>query len=1086
MAWASLALLKLPLALSHLLESQDMPPSIGEQSDTSPYIVNPNAIKELNEVFLEAAGACLTTACPAVFAWGIMMQTLREVALTAKESREVRQSQRAADDFARYGSPGSEAGMSPTTEDGPRPPPRRRTSTSSEVSLPTVLAEEILDSVMDCSLDEDPIVYLAKSAVNGSRVFDVIISLATDFCPVFCTDHRGETGLRMCVELLDLIRASLVWVDYLPEVVLATLAVLSGPDGTEQPESRTPTSKIPDPKSVFLEDELLMDKLFKTALSRFPYESLPFLKLCRALAASTILTDDGLPPVCQYLSNLETFTNILPPEFNSYQLVHEDENANYVALISDLDIFPSQDKIHKRKLLGLGREQASSSGGSDSLRIPEGTNGRVLSDSKPVVAIWTFHYSGFRYLGRILECFLIGSDSTNQTLSEQATRDAVVETIGLFSTILDSLVRTAELSGHDVVEAAQNILEEASDGLDRNGDIISTIFDILEKELQWQHSLSGVEVSLDLTLQCMHFVRSLIPVMPGRVWPLLARSGLLEMDGKGGMFAALVTSNEVVNGHYSLLLAGISIFDALVEDAVTQAIPRRGTVKAVVRFAASSRVGTGVPESVMKKVLLAFGRTIADVFQSSVNWRFVKIAQKLEVYLRIPNLIDKVLLYCYGVDDSLDPSQKPAGVLSPLADYLLDVFLSASSNELAIQPLLRILADGIATPEPTVAIKATEMWALQVTTSLKLCASLIQLGLLLQRPCSSLEQQLFKTMPILVRLYVAHETYRIPVISLFKALVKSAARHDAEPPSLLGHLGSKTAKDFLDVLTDLDKPLDSEALNVCIWGLLSAVISNRQPWFATYLLTGTTPRDSLKRFDKSCEVRHSKGKPLLDIALDSLSKVRTLKPRRVLALLDFVALAEEHWPWVMLDTHKHLEFLTDISKIMGDLAARITPSSQERSVNDSQHLRMASYIADILAMYLHHSKNAVDTSFATSLVPNVSYFIEQAVKVPSYNASLHGNLRQNFEKKFPGCSPSTFKRTLLTRRELGDDYYYDIAIAEKMLGFDPAWLGPRGQGFASELARANINLSVVESQVVRKGPWSLRRNVADRNLESSP
>lgn len=1085
-ALVSLALLKLPLALNHLLESQDMPAMSGEQSEKAPYIVNTTTIKELNEVFLEAAGACLTTACPAVFAWGIMMQTLREVALTAKESREVRQSQRAADEFARYGSPGSEAGVSPTTEDVSRAPPRRRMSTSSEASLPTLLAEEILDSVMDCPLDEDPIVYLAKSAVNGSHVFDVIVNLATDFCPVFCAHRGGVTGIRMRIALLDLIRASLVWVDYLPEVVMAALAVLNGPDGFEQLGKRAATCSVSDPKSLFLEDDLLMDKLFKTALSRFPYESLPFLKLCRALASAYILSEDGLPLVCQFLNDLETFTHILPPQFNLYQLVHEDENANYVALTSDLEIFPSKDNIYKGRLLGLGQEHALSSGSSGNFRIPEATNGRVLSESKPTVAIWNYHYSGFKYLGRILESFLIGSDLNNQTLNEQVTREGVIEGIGLFSTILETLGRSTESSEHNVIELAQTLLEEASDGLDRNGDVISTIFDILEKELQRQHSLSGMEGSLDLTVQCMHFVRSLIPIMPGRVWPLLARSGLLEIDGKGGMLAALITSNEIVNGHYGLLLAAIGTFDTLVEDVVSHAIPRKGSAKAVVRFATSNRGGTGIPDSVMKKVLLALGRTITDVFESSVNWRFVKIEEKLEVQTRIPNLIDKILLYCYGVDDSLDLSKKPAGVLAPLADYLLDVLLSTSSNELAIQPLLRILADGIATPESTVATKATELWTLQVRASLQLCFSLIQVGVVLQRQCSNLEQQLFKTVPVLVRLYVVHETYKVPVLSLFGALVRSAARHDAEPPSLLGHLGAEAARSFLDALADLDKPLDSEALSIRIWDLLSAVISNRQPWFATYVLTGTTPRDTLKTLNKGCEGHPGRGKPLLNIALDTLSRIEEVKPRKTLALLNFVALAEDYWPWVMSDTHQHLEFLKGISKYLGGLESRFSPSGQERSASDSQHLRTASDIAEILAIYLHHSKDTGDNTFARNLVSNVSYLIHQAVKVPSYNASLHGNLRQNFEKRFPGCSPSNFKRTLLTRRELGRDYFYDIAVAKKMLGFDSAWSGARGQGFAEELTRANINLSVVESQVVRQGLASLTRIFTDFDTESSP
>lgn len=42
----------------------------------------------------------LTISSPAVLAWGIVMQTLRETALNTRESRETRQSLRAAD---RYG-----------------------------------------------------------------------------------------------------------------------------------------------------------------------------------------------------------------------------------------------------------------------------------------------------------------------------------------------------------------------------------------------------------------------------------------------------------------------------------------------------------------------------------------------------------------------------------------------------------------------------------------------------------------------------------------------------------------------------------------------------------------------------------------------------------------------------------------------------------------------------------------------------------------------------------------------------------------------------------------------------------------------
>jgi nuclear pore complex protein Nup188 len=60
-----------------------------------------------------------------------------------------------------------------------------------------------------------------------------------------------------------------------------------------------------------------------------------------------------------------------------------------------------------------------------------------------------------------------------------------------------------------------------------------------------------------------------------------------------------------------------------------------------------------------------------------------------------------------------------------------------------------------------------------------------------------------------------------------------------------------------------------------------------------------------------------------------------------------------------------------------------------------------------------------------------------------------------------------FKRTPLVSRTLGSDYYYDLSMGQKLLSFDFAWTGgSRNQGFAEEFARANINLSLVEAQVV--------------------
>jgi nuclear pore complex protein Nup188 len=127
---------------------------------------------------------------------------------------------------------------------------------------------------------------------------------------------------------------------------------------------------------------------------------------------------------------------------------------------------------------------------------------------------------------------------------------------------------------------------------------------------------------------------------------------------------------------------------------------------------------------------------------------------------------------------------------------------------------------------------------------------------------------------------------------------------------------------------------------------------------------------------------------------------------------------------------------------------------------------MASLIVDICAMSVRHHSQAGDNSFTKKLSPHLSYLMENGVSAPSYNVSLHNNLRKNIEAKFPSCSLSKFKHTSLKRHPLGRTFYYDIEVAGKVLGFDPSWVGKGGQGFAEEVARANVNLSLVQAQVV--------------------
>jgi nuclear pore complex protein Nup188 len=107
-------------------------------------------------------------------------------------------------------------------------------------------------------------------------------------------------------------------------------------------------------------------------------------------------------------------------------------------------------------------------------------------------------------------------------------------------------------------------------------------------------------------------------------------------------------------------------------------------------------------------------------------------------------------------------------------------------------------------------------------------------------------------------------------------------------------------------------------------------------------------------------------------------------------MLNFVALAQNFWPWVTYNSAKHATFIKSISEHVGTLK----PIQQSLKLGDSidacYQTKIAAYIAEILAMHLFHSRQTGNTISAKDLLPNLSYFTRWAVAVPSYNSSLHG------------------------------------------------------------------------------------------------
>ncbi|KAI9680655.1 MAG: hypothetical protein M1817_004095 [Caeruleum heppii] len=1076
-AIVSLTILKLPLSLQHLLELSDQRSLPSTTPDTS-FILDPKAIGEINSWLLEAAAACFTTASPAVFAWSILLQTLRDIVLSRRAAKELRQSQHAVDKLAEDDGSETEEGDDAATR--PERRSSRRQSSGSDISMEPSMYDEVLETIMDTDLDGDPVEFLAKSAVNGSQVFMVARKLALEFCPALGADDNGTASSNMRQVLLELISSSLEWVQYLPEVVEATLAALTG--GTRltaiQGHGGLPTTAML--ASKFIQDDTLVEKMLRAAYARFPFEALPFLSLLNALSAIQETDDDGMIPAAYILSTMDSLTQALPADFRGYATIREEENSNQIVLTSDVPLFSHRSS--KKPRMEARREPQSAlvlregTAIGDGLVVRRHTRGRVLLESNPIVVEWDYQYSGLTFVGRLLESALPNSEVYDVVAEAQLDKDTVSEIVGLITNLLISTAAAEAASGGDVADLsqAQGLLAEASDGLGRNRDIIATVFELFENELQRDQSAAGIEGSLDLLVNCMHFFSALMGILPGRVWPLFGRSALLERGGSGGRLAALIASNEMVTGRFDFLIACIRMYEMLVDDVVNHAIVRRCSRPSTGRFDDSGGVGdggagTGVPDKVMSDVLLAYQRTLVDVFESSPNWRFLILDERLEMNNRILSVFQSVLRHAFGVDDDPSVHQKLTAPLDSAASFLVDVFLGQSANNLPVLPILRIVAVGVSTPDTTLFLQSLNLWTAQVRSAVDFSTLLLRVNSLLNRPSSHFEEQLFKACPLLARVYAVHESYRHPVVALFEAMVISASSATGEPPSLLGHLGPETAKCLLGALSDLGKPLDDIELEEAIWRFLSAVVSHRQQWFAVYLLTGDSPRAALSRTTSGPP--SSTGRSLFTTALDMLSDIRKVPPTKALVMLEFVALAEDHWPWAVSEMRGHPKFLSALSDFIGTLDVKVNQRHLSESLKACQLIRMASYVADIFAMHIHHTRQFGDHSFAKQIISKMSYFVQNAVRVPSYNSSLHANLRRNFESKFSPCNLMLFRHTKLERRQLGTDLYYDINLAARTLARNTSWKGVRGSGLAEEVERANVNLSLVEAQVALLHSW---------------
>lgn len=1035
--------------------------------DQSSYILNTGVIADITNIFGEAKQLGPSPATPPIFAWAILTWKLTSRASVDEQERE-----------RLLESPDASYVSLPVASVLDEP----------ALAVTRLEGQDLFNGVM-------PYQDLAEASSRDS-VLGIVNQLVETALPAFATHVDQVSQDRIRLLFLQLIRAGLSSdvVGYTPDLIVTTHTILSGNRAFREWVDDDAFRQADPVVSYFLEDEsVLRPLLLDEARLRFPYELTPFLKFCSALTRGDKAVQTGVPTFMDTLTNSNKFMQRLPSGFRGYALTREEENANWVELTDPLPLFSSASTSNFR-----GQRRLLTNGASEEfLGIPTGTEGIIVDDStQPYVAVWHYQHSTLTYLVQLLSTYSVGNGKTETATQQPAARESVLEIIGLFADLTHS-----SLQSSDGI-CSTELLEALSINSGSGQDTVSVILAIFEEELLRLCEEPNNETSLELLVNCTRFLEALATIAPQRVWPWLARSRLLEGDGNGGSLAAVLIGTEMVLGRYDFLVGCIRLYKALVRDAIDHAVARKTPSRALSRFNSAAPSESGTSDKIISTTLFTFGRTLASIYESSLSWKYTSAEHRPEINIAICEVFTTIIQLAYGVDDMPNLNTKLTKLVAPIAEYITQLYLTKSENDMPTNPILASLVIGVGPEDSTLLTSNGTLWKRQTHTTLKFADVLVRVAMLLNKPWTHLEQQLFKATPLLARLYGSSDKWKSQVVLLLETLVRGAVRvaepeslaaeaggrmnttripaEQREPPSLLGHLGPRTAKNFLSVLSQLDEPIRVLDIQTNVWNLLSAVVTCKQQWFSLYLLTGNTPREAMR--SKSESSTPSRNRALLARALEALTNIAL--PEKVqaqlpwdlyTAMLEFVSSAQNNWSWAMADLRAQKEFIQKLLTFLKWMAKqpRSLKTNAEQLERSYQN-RFASLACEMIAMYLHNSRQVGDVTVLKDVVPSLVYLEECALELPSYNDSLQGNLKQNIEKLFPGVTLANLKRTTLHPESFGRKFFYDIDLANRLLGFDSKWFGPReGTGFASDIERANFNLGLVESQVQLMQSWKL-------------
>ncbi|EEB05365.2 nucleoporin Nup184 [Schizosaccharomyces japonicus yFS275] len=707
---------------------------------------------------------------------------------------------------------------------------------------------------------------------------------------------------------------------------------------------------------------------------------------------------------------LETLTQALPEGFKAYEIIPESQVSTniLIELQAPLDlpfIFEPTSQF--------------------TIALPAGTRGRIIStETYPPVVIWMVSYNAWSLLGKWLYTIV-----QTRTFDENEDKLHV-----LIPTCAKLFAQNRGYVRRLAILAAGSVGSET--------DFVNTICDVFD---YYMSQPLGRESQYDICVASLQLLSTFVRFSPAQVWAYITHSALISSSGRQSYLEAVLTNYECVVGNYDFTISFFKFYDLLVSDCINTSANADGfSVRLKMEF-----MGTSL-------------QSMCEIFSSFYDWCYKDVTQQYELGFSFVKVASKIIHAAFGIE--LYKEQKETTSIHPiyeLGSYLVDKLLVQKASKRYLysvfsqydhfDELYATLMTSVHQTGSAVAYK----WVL---SSFEFLDTLIRLrGYLNLRP-SELEKELFSRSTSIISALPQFEGFVAPLFQLLTSLV--LAPWTSETPSLLAYLIDSTdmvGKVCTQILTN---PLRSDLTEGCVWKFLSSLMKGQQQGLAVLLFSGK--QFPLKRMKN---MNHFTDSQKGTTSLTSIAEKRIadlpdnadLQPK--LPIFEFVFLARNFWSSTYAKNEQNEKFWNTITRVIS--------SVQETDAKDKNCpviYTAASNAFRIAAVQLFMSQSRNNTNVTKLVVDPIHSVLDQLIRViytlKDYDHELHAEIQEGFQKTWKKFPLLSLKNTGLVSPSYGEEFFYNISLAQQMLG-----LNPKVSALIETVKSVNVNLSVVDAQV---------------------